>query len=355
MSTILEKILIIMKKAIALLIIVTWIMGCENQEVIFPDFEYTTIYFPLQTPLRTLSLGEDRVNNQLDRELKFDIGVSIGGLYKNEKEWTVDYIVDNSLLDSAYNSKGEKLLALPSSYYTLNPTGTVTIPSGSFNGLIRIQLTEAFLDDSLALTGRYVIPLTITGTSADSILSGQPGIPNPDRRVVSDYLANMAPKNWTLFGIKYYNAYHGKYLQRGMDIRYLDGTPIDTVIYRTRDVEKNQIRSLFTKSKISATTNFIGNNTSSDGENSMQIEFSNRTGNSGSIEIKPVEGANFAVSGTGQFFDRSETQELMLGLKHQSMYLAYNYIDGIYTHQVKDTLVFLDRDIRFEEFSLVIR
>jgi hypothetical protein len=343
-----------MKKALILIITALWIFGCENQEVSFPDFEHQTVYFPIQTPLRTLSLGEDRVDNSLDRELKFDIGVSIGGMYKNPKDWTVDYIIDNTLLERAKNGTGDSLFALPSEYYTLTPAGTALIPAGSFNGLIRVQLTEAFLDDPRALTGQYVIPLSIASSSADSILRGVPNVVNPDRRILADYFANMAAKDWTMFAVRFYNAYHGKYLHRGMDIRYENGVPLDTAVYSTRDMERNQIRSMGTTSKISTVTDFIGKNTSTDGKNAMELVFTNRTGDSGSIVINPVAGANFAVTGTGQFFNRAQSNELLLGNKYQSMYLNYSYAEGIYTHQVWDTLVFLDRDLRYEEFAIQI-
>lgn len=344
-----------MKKVFILIITIFWISGCENQEAVFPDFEFKSVYFPIQRPLRTLSLGEDRVDNSLDRELKFDIAVSIGGMYKNTKDWTVDYTVDNSLLVRALRSTGDSLFALPPSYYTLTPAGTAVIPSGSFNGLIRVQLTESFLDDPKALTGQYVIPLRITDTSADSVLVGYPTAPVPDRRVVTDYLANMAPKDWTLFAIRYYNAYHGVYLQRGRNIRYSAGVPVDTVVYSTRDVERNQRVFLKTISKTSATTNFVGKDITATAKPlSMELEFQNRTGAPGSINIKPVTGSSVSVTGTGQFFDQATTNERLLGMKYQSMYLAYSYTSGLFTHEVRDTLLFVDRDLRYEEFTITI-
>ena len=194
-----------MRNIIISVIIIIGLAACENQEQNFPDFDYKTVYFPIQLPVRTLSLGEDRVDNTLDREHKFDIGVSIGGMYVNKQNWTVDYVVDPSLTDGVLTTQGDTLFALPTDYYSLSPQNTVTIPSGSFNGLIRVELADQFFNDNLALTGQYVIPLRITGTSADSVLSGKPIIQDADRRVLGDWESGKAPKDWTMYAIKYVN------------------------------------------------------------------------------------------------------------------------------------------------------
>jgi hypothetical protein len=92
----------------------------------------------------------------------------------NKYAWTVDYVVDNTLVENyLVNASNDTLRVLPASYYTLDPAVTVTIPNGSFSGLIEVQLTDAFFSDPIAIKGSYVIPLKLTATSADSILSGK--------------------------------------------------------------------------------------------------------------------------------------------------------------------------------------
>ncbi len=78
----------------------------------------------------------DYFDNSLDKEHKFHIGIAIGGLYgENTKNWTVDYVVDNSLItDFLVNGNNDTLLALPANYYTMTPEGSTTIPSGKFQG-----------------------------------------------------------------------------------------------------------------------------------------------------------------------------------------------------------------------------
>ncbi len=345
-----------MKKIYILVIIC--LMGqvaCDNLEQEFDDFDFKAVYFPFQLPLRTLSLGEDRVDNTLDKEFKFDIGVTIGGMYKNKWNWTVDYVVDNSLLDNAYNNAGDKLLALPPAYYTINPVSTVTIPEGDFNGRLQVQLTDAFFDDTLSLTGNFVIPLRITDTSADSVLQGLAAMADPDRRVNSDWEAGKEPKDWVLYGIKYINGYHGNYFQRGRDILYQGGAPVDTVIYQTANVEWDRLVSLISIGRTKAVTNFISVNTSLTGEYAMELTFDNMWGTpGGAITITPSEGALYAVTGSGQFFDKATSTESILELRMQSMHLNYTYDDGTYVHQVSDVLVFRDRGIIFETNTINI-
>ena len=345
------------------IIIITGLAACDNQEQVFPDYDFKTVYFPMQTPLRTLSLGEDRVDNTLDREYSFDIGISIGGMYENKKSWAVDYVVDPSLTDGAFRQItlasgaiiNESLFVLPENYYNLSPVGTVEIPSGSFNGLIRIQLTDAFFNDPLAITGQYVIPLLITGTSADSILSGKALGPEADRRVSNQWESGMTPKDWVLYGIKFVNAYHGSYLHRGMDIKYIGGVPTDTVVYNEKDVENDLVTTLTSTDLLNISTNRIGKKRSNTGRYSMALKFENPLGSSGPITISPRDGSSWAATGTGEFFDLSSSVETWTGLTWQSMHLNYTYNDGTNDHQVRDTLVFRDRGIKFEENTLVIQ
>ena len=346
-----------MKKIIVYLLILTGVFtACENQQVVFDDYELKAVYFPYQRPLRTLSLGEDRLDNSLDKEGKFDIGISIGGMYEQKWNWTVDYAVDNSILADVYTNTTPalKILTLPTQYYTLSPTGTVTIPKGSYNGLIRVQLSDAFFDDPLALTGLYVIPLRLTNTSADSILKGKPAISNPDPRIISDWESNKSPKDWVMFGIKYVNAYHGTYLHRGREIRVLTATgqAVDTTVFRNRYVEYDMLIKLTSIGRRTAVSNGLSNRTG--GNYAMNLQFANDKGNSGAVTITKADASTFNVTGSGQYFDKASSTETWTGMKWQSMYLSYSWVDGEYTHNVLDTLVFRDRGIKFEENSIQI-
>ena len=350
-----------MKKIFNLIIFMLLVAACENQPWSFPDYKVRAVYFPHQLPVRTLSLGEDRIDNSLDKEYKFDIGVSIGGMYENKQDWTVDYIVDETLTNNAYIyaspqtfGASEKLIALPASYYTLTPLNTVIIPKGEFNGLIRVQLADAFFNDTLALSGRYVIPLKITDTSADSILQGSAAITGADPRIISQWNPSMSPKDWVLYGINYVNPYHGTWLHRGRDIRTNIATSVkDTVIFHAKYVEKDAQIKLKSTGRNNVITNGLANKTG--GKFSMLITFANDKGTPGDVTISRSPTSTYIVTGTGKYQDISTSVETWTGLKWQSMYLAYSYDDGTYTHQINDTLVFRDRGIKYTENTIVIK
>ncbi len=346
-----------MKKLFVILLIVG-IAACENQEVTFPDYDLKAVYFPVQLPIRTLSLGEDRLDNSLDKQYIFDIGATIGGMYENKREWTIDYVVDPSLTNDVYTNTDPnlKIIPLPTEYYTISPLNKIIIPKGEFNGRIRIQLTRDFFDDPLALTGQYVVPLRMTNTSADSILLGKPATDNPDPRIKADWESAKFPKNWTMYGIKYVNAYHGTYLHRGNDVRVITetGNVHDTVYFG--DIfghrEKDPLINLTTLGITKARMNGLGN-LSGEGR-SLVLNFDNENGKSGSITISPCDDADYEVTGTGRYFDKASSSETWSFLMWQAMYLNYTYQDNTYTHNIRDTLVFRDRGLKWEENNILI-
>jgi hypothetical protein len=351
-----------MKKIFILLIFIIVVTACENQPWSFPDYDLQAVYFPIQLPVRTLSLGEDRIDNSLDKQYIFDIGVSIGGMYENKKDWTVDYKIDTSLTTKVYvysspqvYTKNTKIKYLPQAYYTLTPSNTVTIPSGSFNGLIRVQLTDQFFDDTLAITGRYVIPLKITGTSADSILQGKASITGADPRVSTQWNPNQSPKDWVMYGINYVNPYHGNWLHRGRDIRKVTATGVtfDTIKFHQLDIEKDALIKLSTVARNKTISNGLGKDLGT--TYSMLLTFSNDKGTSGTITISRNPLVAFVVTGTGIYNDIASSVEKWSGLSWQSMYLNYTYNDGTYTHNINDTLVFRDRGIKYSANSIVIQ
>lgn len=348
-----EKLMIMNKKWIPLLFLLIGITACENQPNQFPDFNTQAVYFPIQFPVRTLSLGEDRIDNSLDRELKFHIGVSVGGMYENTRDWTVNYQVDPSLADSLVTLEGDTIFPMPSSYYTLDPEvayseGEIIIPSGSFNGLLLVQLEDAFLNDPLAIGNHYVIPLRMTSTSADSILTGIPATENPDKRITADWDANALPKDFTLFMVKYVNALHGSWLHRGTDytLDTITSAVIDTLHYRERYVVEDQVWKLNTTGRYSVKTNGISNSQS--GGTYFQVTFNEQ----GSVVIDSIPGADSPVlGGSGSYVKEGGEWG---GQPKDILYLEYVYNDGEFDHQVYDTLVFRDRGIAYEEFVPVL-
>ena len=214
--------------------------GCENAENEFADFEVQNVYFPVQYPVRTITLQEDSsIDNTIDLERAFSIGVAVGGLRSNDIDRTVNVALAPNLVVDAYFDDGLTMpvMEMPSNYYSLSST-QITIPKGSFSGTLRVELTDAFFNDPMALAGSYVIPLVIE--SADDsvgILRGTPanGVENGDRRVSGDWEAGEEPKDFTLFSVKYINKYHGMYLHKGQDdtLDGAGGNVVSSEVYNT--------------------------------------------------------------------------------------------------------------------------
>ena len=95
------------------------ISSCRNQDVEFPDFDYSTVYFAYQYPVRTIVLGEDLYDTSLDNQHKFEIYATMGGVYSNDKQITIDIAVDNSLTNNMFFSAGNPVMPMPANYYTL--------------------------------------------------------------------------------------------------------------------------------------------------------------------------------------------------------------------------------------------
>ena len=201
---------------ITLLLLITLFSSCENGEWDFPDYEYQVVYFAYQYPVRTITLGEDIFDTTLDNEGKCMIMATLGGLYENEQNVTVDFQVDNSMVDGfVFEGSGEPVLALPSTHYTL-ADNRITIPNGEISGGVEVQLTDAFFADPKSIGRNYVIPIRMTNaTVVDSILSGVPQVANPRRGVSTDWATQ--PKDFIFYAVKYINTWEGFYLRRGED------------------------------------------------------------------------------------------------------------------------------------------
>ena len=331
-----------MKKLIYIPMVIAICIACENQEFDYPDYDYTAVYFPMQYPVRTLVLGEDRVDNSMDQELKFQIGVTIGGLFENRKDWNVEVVLDESLAQGLVNQNGDTLRILPSEYYTLG-SNQLVIPSGDFSGFVDVQLNEIFLSDSLATFSNYVIPLRITDTDADSILSGLPVVEAPNKHLSADWDPSALPKDFVLFGIKYINLYHGYYLHRGSDVTFdPDNNQIDEKIYHEKYVERDQVVRLITTGKQGNVTDFVGVNVAGNGKYSMILNFNDN----GGIVIDSTKNSDFKVSGTGRFVEDGDEWG---GIKQNVIYLNYTYMDGVNRHEVYDTLVYRNNGVSLEE------
>lgn len=355
-------------KSLIISLIVVLTSNCGNQEVDFPDYETQAVYFPIQYPIRTLVLGEDRLDNSIDLEHAFSIGVSIGGMYENGKNWTVDFEVDTTLItnvqgiDLANNLVNVKVL--PENYYTISPASTMIIPIGSFSGKARVQLTNDFFNDPNACNFYYVLPLKIVDTNAPAILSGTPasGVTNPNPHVSGDYLSQQNPKDFTLFAVKYINPWHGFFFHRGEQFR----NGVLNKVFHAEDLEKNTVTEIRTTGYKEALYYKMGQFTGSSYKS--RLTFSDEVDGVGDIVVTTAPGSNKIATGTGKYYTSStafarENGSWLVDPKtgksqpHLTMTLDFT-VTGILpgmTYQFKDTLVFRDNGVKFENFRVLLK
>ena len=384
-----------MKKYLLICAIGFSILACENQINEFPDFGSTSVYFPFQTPVRTLIQGKyDLGFNDNDNKGRFEIGVVMTGVYNNGIDRKVHFELAPELIDATtLGVDTVNVELLPASYYTIEQQSPVTIPAGSIVGRIPIQLNDAFFDDpkSFAEFGEvhYVIPLKITNyENLDSLLVGVPaeGVTNPIRIKQEDW--QILPKDYTLFGIKYMNKYQGIYLRRGEDAVkgfvgletvFANGNPTETesraidssTVYRAEFVVGDELLPLSTTGRKEANTTIAvrradpalaTNNTLS-----LKLTFNDNE----EITVTNADpNSTVTVTGSGKFVENGDEWG---GKSRDVIYLDFQYrelevevterfffgslvstttatLDLL--HTVKDTLVIRDRDVKFEEFII---
>ncbi len=200
--------------------------SCYNADKEFPDYEGgTTAYFAYQYPIRTLVLGNDIYNNDLDNAHKCQIWATMGGAYGGRNA-TVDIVVDESLCDNLWfpdegGNPHTQVLPLPHDFYNYDELATSVINyNGEPRGYVEVKFTDKFFssDNSDKTTKTtYVIPLRMTNVSGiDRILTGTPleGT-NPVRTNTEEW--SVLAKDYVLYCVKYMNPWEGKYIRRGVD------------------------------------------------------------------------------------------------------------------------------------------
>lgn len=345
-----------MKKIITIAFTGMLLFSCTNRDIEFDDYDYTTVYFPFQKPIRTLILGDEAVgDNTIDREQAFTIGITMGGVYENEVDRNVTVAYAPELAENLIDAgTGDTLQLLPESYYEAafldQGQITLTIPAGEFSGKTRVQLNDAFFQDSLSTNLTYVIPLRITGAEQDSVLSGTvaSGVALDTADVRDPDQWKTLPKNYTLFGIRYINETHGYYLYRG---QRLNLATQDTVTYSERFLTDN-VATLLTTTSLNENVMGHAAGMATDDSFVMSLAFDHENKD---VVVSQTDTATADVSGTGVYYSKDDGEsESYNGNKHRTIYLDYIYNDGTDDYQVNDSLVFIDTDVTFEEFAVDI-
>ncbi|MBN2698871.1 MAG: DUF1735 domain-containing protein [Bacteroidales bacterium] len=331
---------------IKLLVIGVFLTSCENQPWDFPDFDYTTVYFAYQSPVRTLVLGVDYTyDNTLDNEHKCLIMATLGGVYENNRDVIIDVEVDNTLCDSLkFNAAGgDDAIAMPADYYSIPSDMQIIIPAGRLLGGIEVQLMDAFFDDTLSIKNTYVIPLVMNSvTNADSILRGVTELDYADRRINEHW--STVPKDYIMYAVKYINPWHASYLRRGIET--IDGSIKN--IYHEKYVENDQVCSAVTRSKNEVT---IALAALEDDGSKTPFEVMLTFDDNNKCSVQNLPSASYTVTGSGKYEEETE----MWGDKpRNALYLQFDVDFGTSVHSFADTLVLRDRGVSLETFNPVV-
>lgn len=306
-----------MKKILAFLILTIFTASCYDDYV--KDYDYNAVYFPFQTNVRTLVVGEG---------MKIQIGVALAGVMDNKVERTIGFEVNNSLVTPAmltlmktsslsYVKEAVKtvnsLVPLPSNYYTLSDNSKMVILPGQHMGSVVLKADSAnFLADAATLTATYAIPLNITSAGADSILQ---------------------PKRYTVIGLKYENMLFGRYWHGGSALVNRPGKSDTTYTYYTTIPQPDaKVWTLETIGPDALSANGYYNMVSPKDEMRLTLSGSD-------ITISSAAGSTFTILPDGACtFNRAKL------LQDRKIFIKYKYVDaGGNTYHATDTLTFRNR------------
>lgn len=327
--------------------------GCiKNQDITHPSFDYQTVYFGTQFPIRTVELGEDLfIDNSLDNQHKVLINATTGGVRENKKDIVLDFTVDPSIVEGLYfpsNKGSRKILPLPTNYYQLS-SNQITIPKGSFLGGVEVQLTDAFFADPLSLDNNYALALVLNDAKgADSILRGNPSVSSPNRAIDGHWV--VKPRDYVVYSLKYVNQWHGNYLRRGTDV--ITGSVNQTLVRHKQYVEQDDVNKLSTASLTKLDFPVVFKNA---GGNNVSCVLQLTFDASGNCTIASLT-TDVTASGSGKFVKKGEKNSW--GNKDRdALYLDYTVDLANHNMQVstKDTLVMRDRAVMMETFTPVYK
>jgi len=309
-----------MKKAIGLLLFIFTMTSCYDEYV--KDFTYDSVYFTYQLDVRSFVVGEG---------MKFDYGVALGGVMKNNKERIVNYQIDPSLITQAILAEMKAssftyikdattslsaLTLLPENYYSLTNVSKFIIEKGQNVGRVTIRPDSAtFLADPKSLKPNYVLPLLITSADADSI---------------------RFLKRYTVIGVKYENMLFGKYWHGGVTVeKNPAGNVVKTTNYFTTiPAQESTVWELKTAAPFELTVNGYSNIASSKPELKLSLSLSD-----GNVLISNASGSTFAYTADGDCtFNKAKL------LQNRKIYLKYKYsLPSGNTCYATDTLTFRNR------------
>lgn len=307
-----------MKKILILLLISIATVSCYKDYV--SDFTYAAVYFPFQTDVRTFIVGEG---------MQIEVGVALGGVSENTKDRNVEFTIDNTLVTPAILAKMKAgtsyiatsltgvtaLSAIPSNYFSLSNSSNIVIKAGQHSGTIVVSADSAnFLADAATTTAKYVLPLYIVSTDADTILES---------------------RRTAVIGLKYENMLFGNYNHGGVTtIKDATGTVTQTIKYYT--VLPQLDAQVWKATTVAPNALNLSNGYSNVATTKAEMKI---TLNGGNVTISSITGSTKVIlpDGTSTFNQARLLQD-------RKIFLNYKYAnaDGT-TSYAQDTLTFRNR------------
>lgn len=279
------------------------------------DFDYSTVYFASQKPLRTVVA---------DTDMKIKVGVAIGGKRTVDMGDWASFAIDSALLT------GTTLTLMPENYYTLSDTSKMIIRNSNLAiADVDITFNEAFYNDPKSVSQYYAIPFKITGHNLDSIGKDQTG----------------KLRDYTIVAVKAISKFHGTYYVQGQMVKLQpDGNPgtlkADSTIYNVKDLSKNLTRDISSLGRYVIQRPGFANNTLTAAE-AIKLTVS-QDGSSVVIEA----GGSTAISEASATLNATGSQP--------EFHLQYKFVKSGATYQVKEILTRRQdpvNDLRFEEWK----
>jgi len=307
------------KNILAILLLAATFSSCYEDYI--KDFDYNSIYIPLQSDVRTFVVGEG---------MKFDIGVELGGVRENDRDRIVSYQIDNSLITpaalekikggaaymSAASATVTTLLPLPADYYTLGNAGQFVIKKGDHNGKVTVRPDSIkFLSDVAAIVPTYALGIRVNSADADSLLYN---------------------KKTAVIAVKFENMLFGSYWHGGVTTikDAADAAVVNTVNYYTQ-IPVSDVKTWSLKT---VAPNALVTNGYSDVSSSVVGEFV-LTLNGGNVTVSSSATGKYAIQPDG-----ASTYNQAKLLQNRKIFLNYKYKDaaGNWCH-AQDTLTFRNR------------
>lgn len=282
-----------MKIFFKLMILAICLSGCAYEDFT-EDFDYTTAYFPIQNPVRTLILDEYNT---------IKVGATFGGRRTNDNNEWVTYEYDASLLE------GKPFIPFPKNYCTFSNEEQIDILSGSFQGTVSVAFDLDWMAENTKPNAIFALPLRITGASLDSVHS---------------------EKDYTIIALKYIHSLDGLWYRKGKtSITDLSDNSTTELVYSETTLQKN----------IHWNLNTVGNNA---------VATDGMANTSRPIAIEMDENDNISISSTSDGVNNFTSTTAIFNKEDKEIYLGYSFELENKTYSSTDTLIFATRNIVFE-------